>query len=1004
MSSETDYGPGQNRDPHPEYIKEDDLQDILGTPSAISSHLAEGDPHPQYDLESNVTTEIASHNSDTTAVHGVTDTSSLETQTGAQGKVDTHDGAVNAHGITGIGGLESTTGSQAKVDTHAADTTSVHGVTDTTALLTTSGVTSAITTHSGASDPHADRTFTTSAVTTHTGASDPHGDRSFSTSGISTHAGAGDPHGDRAYADAIASGLEVKDHVRAATTANITLSGTQTIDGVAVVAGNRVLVKNQTAGENNGIYDAASGSWTRSTDADTSGEVTTGMFTFVTEGTVSANVGYILNTPAVITLGTTALSFVQFSAAGQVTAGGGLTKTGSQIDVIGDSSITVAADQISVASNHGGSTHAATQAAAEATAAAAATTHAAAADPHTGYQKETERAAASGYASLDGGTKIPIAQVPTGTSSSTVAFGDAVSTHAAQSDPHTPYIKKSIGTTLGDLIAFTASATPVRHAAGANDTVLIADNTAPHGVKWGTVPNTGTGAVFKSLADYGADPTGVSSSRAALQAAIDDCDPNGDVLYIPAGNYLIDYPGVVSTANAAFTVLGPGFGWGGGSGSALGGATLISAAHAGGYVMWTHEGAGAANHQGITFENVKFVENTAAQKTLNAPGASPAGGVYAAGVITYKTTTTHGFVTGDKVWVRNAMKGYNGRFVVASAPTTTTFTVASAYDPGTYAVPPIYTSPPWVAGFVLKEPSITGIRILGETRWKVSRCSFNSLRYGLLIDSQDSLDSSWGHSDDNAFDGCDVGVFLFNTGSGGNFSTNITGGNCKLGDDQVGYWIMSGAHQKISNMKIDTSMPSGAGSSIVGDRTIGILYDKPDSASISQVDYEMESDSRCVVMGTGTYVPSWAGATGTSWTRSSAGTVNTIAGTASSYTGSISQLGCQHNDSNDGMGIQLLGGGKVDITDCQFHGWGFATCIEIGGSCSGCTIKGGRDQISNSSHKGVVIKATAKNTDIISFNRTNGGTAANHISDAGTRTNLVAVHKTETSVASYTQA
>jgi len=74
-------------------------------------------------------------------------------------------------------------------------------------------------------------------------------------------------------------------------------------------------------------------------------------------------------------------------------------------------------------------------------------THAGAADPHTGYQKESEKAAASGYASLDGSTKVPIAQIPTGTTSTTVALGDAAAaldaTHAAAADPHTEYQKES---------------------------------------------------------------------------------------------------------------------------------------------------------------------------------------------------------------------------------------------------------------------------------------------------------------------------------------------------------------------------------------------------------------------------------------------------------------------------------------------------------------------------------------------------------------------------------
>lgn len=88
---------------------------------------------------------------------------------------------------------------------HETDTTSVHGITDTAALETQSGATGKVSTHTAASDPHGDRAFTASAVATHTAASDPHGDRAFATSAIADHTGAVDPHGDRAYAAAQAA-------------------------------------------------------------------------------------------------------------------------------------------------------------------------------------------------------------------------------------------------------------------------------------------------------------------------------------------------------------------------------------------------------------------------------------------------------------------------------------------------------------------------------------------------------------------------------------------------------------------------------------------------------------------------------------------------------------------------------------------------------------------------------------------------------------------------------
>lgn len=140
----------------------------------------------------------------------------------------------------------------------------------------------------------------------------------------------------KAYADALVNGLDVKESVRVATTANITLSNTQTIDGITLVAGDRVLVKDQSTGSQNGIYDVVSGgAWTRSGDADNTpgSEVNSGMFTFVEEGTVNGDAGFVLTTDNPIVLDTTALTFTQFSGAGQITAGAGLTKTGNTLDV-----------------------------------------------------------------------------------------------------------------------------------------------------------------------------------------------------------------------------------------------------------------------------------------------------------------------------------------------------------------------------------------------------------------------------------------------------------------------------------------------------------------------------------------------------------------------------------------------------------------------------------------------------------------------------------------------
>jgi len=137
----------------------------------------------------------------------------------------------------------------------------------------------------------------------------------------------------KGYVDASQQGLDVKESVKAATTGNITLSGTQTVDGVSLSVGDRVLVKNQTTSSENGIYVVASGSWSRAADADADSEVTAGLFTFVSEGTVNGDAGFSLTTNDDITVGSTALTFTQFSGAGNITGGDGIQKSGSELSI-----------------------------------------------------------------------------------------------------------------------------------------------------------------------------------------------------------------------------------------------------------------------------------------------------------------------------------------------------------------------------------------------------------------------------------------------------------------------------------------------------------------------------------------------------------------------------------------------------------------------------------------------------------------------------------------------
>jgi phage-related tail fiber protein len=115
--------------------------------------------------------------------------------------------------------------------------------------------------------------------------------------------------------------LDGKQSVRVATTENIVLSGTQQIDGVSVLSGQRVLAVAQTAAKDNGIYVAANGAWVRSVDANTSAKVTPGLTVMVEEGTANADSLWHLVTNGPITLGTTSLSFEMLAGRTGIQAG-----------------------------------------------------------------------------------------------------------------------------------------------------------------------------------------------------------------------------------------------------------------------------------------------------------------------------------------------------------------------------------------------------------------------------------------------------------------------------------------------------------------------------------------------------------------------------------------------------------------------------------------------------------------------------------------------------------
>ena len=139
------------------------------------------------------------------------------------------------------------------------------------------------------------------------------------------------------YVDAVAQGLSVHPASRVATTTNVDLSTAleagDTIDGVTLVAGDRVLVKSQSTTSQNGIYVVqASGAAVRATDFDTPTEIVPGDFTFVSSGSTYANTGWV-QTAVVTTVGTSPIVFEQFSGAGTYLAGNGLTLTGNSFSI-----------------------------------------------------------------------------------------------------------------------------------------------------------------------------------------------------------------------------------------------------------------------------------------------------------------------------------------------------------------------------------------------------------------------------------------------------------------------------------------------------------------------------------------------------------------------------------------------------------------------------------------------------------------------------------------------
>ena len=259
--------------------------------------------------------------------------------------------AVNT-AITAGTGITKTYDDNANTITVAVDTSTIQArVTDVsdTEIGYLNGVTSAIQTQlnnkqglvSGVSDTEIGYLDgVTSAIQTQIDAKAPVNNPTFTGTVMLPGApGSANEAATKAYVDNITAGLNFHASVRVATTTNITLSGEQTIDGVAVVAGDRVLVKDQTTQTENGIYVASASSWSRATDADNtpSGEIAYGDFVFVQTGTGNGGYGFTMTTTGTITLGVSNINWTQFNAGQSVVAGNGLTETSAGVFAINTS-------------------------------------------------------------------------------------------------------------------------------------------------------------------------------------------------------------------------------------------------------------------------------------------------------------------------------------------------------------------------------------------------------------------------------------------------------------------------------------------------------------------------------------------------------------------------------------------------------------------------------------------------------------------------------------------
>jgi hypothetical protein len=265
-----------------------------------------------YDVSGAALSAVTGHNSETTSVHGIADTSLLATtanvssaQTAAQTYADGLASNYDAAGTAATAQSAAQSFATTEVSDHNLVTTNIHGIADTSLLVTTGGAT-----FTGDVVLNADPSQALGAVT-------------------------------KQYADSISQGLHVHASVTALSTSNVDVTGstpTTVIDGVTLVDGARVILNGQTDSADNGIYvfTATGSTFTRSSDFDEPGEIAGGDFLFVTGGTVYSDTGWVQTSDQPATIGTDPIVFTQFSGAGSITAGTNVEVTGTQVSLVAD--------------------------------------------------------------------------------------------------------------------------------------------------------------------------------------------------------------------------------------------------------------------------------------------------------------------------------------------------------------------------------------------------------------------------------------------------------------------------------------------------------------------------------------------------------------------------------------------------------------------------------------------------------------------------------------------